>query len=79
MIAPHVGVLSEEGAATTLVELGIDDFEWLAGYLIGLGLDFEVREPARAAGVHGHAGHTALGGARQLRAAEPTGAEWRDQ
>jgi predicted DNA-binding transcriptional regulator YafY len=45
VIAPHVGVLSEEGAATTLVELGIDDFEWLAGYLIGLGLDFEVREP----------------------------------
>jgi predicted DNA-binding transcriptional regulator YafY len=28
-----------------LLELGIDDFEWLAGYLIGLGLDFEVREP----------------------------------
>jgi predicted DNA-binding transcriptional regulator YafY len=46
IIAPHVGVLSGEGAATTLLELGIDDFEWLAGYLIGLGLDFEVREPA---------------------------------
>jgi predicted DNA-binding transcriptional regulator YafY len=46
VIAPHVGVLSEGGAATTLVELGIDDFEWLAGYLIGLGLEFEVREPA---------------------------------
>jgi predicted DNA-binding transcriptional regulator YafY len=46
VIAPHVGVLSAEGAATTLLELGIDDFEWLAGYLIGLGLDFEVREPA---------------------------------
>jgi predicted DNA-binding transcriptional regulator YafY len=46
VIAPHVGVLSEEGTGTTLVELGIDDFEWLAGYLIGLGLDFEVREPA---------------------------------
>jgi predicted DNA-binding transcriptional regulator YafY len=46
VIAPHVGVLSAEGAATTLLALGIDDFEWLAGYLIGLGLDFEVREPA---------------------------------
>ena len=29
-----------------MLELGIDDFEWLAGYLIGLGLDFEVLEPA---------------------------------
>jgi predicted DNA-binding transcriptional regulator YafY len=46
IIAPHVGVLAAEGAATTLLELGMDDFEWLAGYLIGLGLDFEVREPA---------------------------------
>jgi predicted DNA-binding transcriptional regulator YafY len=46
IVAPHVGVLSGEGTATTLLELGIDDFEWLAGYLIGLGLDFEVREPA---------------------------------
>jgi predicted DNA-binding transcriptional regulator YafY len=46
IIAPHVGVLSAEGAGTTLLELGIDDFEWLAGYLIGLGLDFEVRQPA---------------------------------
>jgi predicted DNA-binding transcriptional regulator YafY len=43
-IAPHVGVLESEGD-NTKVELGIDDFEWLAGYLIGLGLDFEVREP----------------------------------
>jgi predicted DNA-binding transcriptional regulator YafY len=46
IIAPHVGVLAAEGATTTLLELGIDDFEWLAGYLIGLGLDFEVRQPA---------------------------------
>jgi predicted DNA-binding transcriptional regulator YafY len=44
VIAPHVGVLESEGN-NTRVELGIDDFEWLAGYLIGLGLDFEVREP----------------------------------
>jgi predicted DNA-binding transcriptional regulator YafY len=44
LIAPHVGVLEREGDGTKLV-LGIDDFEWLAGYLIGLGLDFEVREP----------------------------------
>ena len=45
VIAPHVGVLSADGAGTVLT-LGIDDFEWLAGYLIGLGLDFEVRDPA---------------------------------
>jgi predicted DNA-binding transcriptional regulator YafY len=44
LIAPHVGVLEREGDDTK-VELGIDDFEWLAGYLIGLGLEFEVREP----------------------------------
>jgi predicted DNA-binding transcriptional regulator YafY len=46
IIAPHVGVLSAEGATTTRLELGMDDFEWLAGYLVGLGLEFEVREPA---------------------------------
>jgi predicted DNA-binding transcriptional regulator YafY len=46
IIAPNVGVLAAAGPAATLLELGIDDFEWLAGYLIGLGLDFEVREPA---------------------------------
>jgi predicted DNA-binding transcriptional regulator YafY len=44
VIGPHVGVLESEGD-NTRVELGIDDFEWLAGYVIGLGLDFEVREP----------------------------------
>ncbi len=44
VIAPDVGVLSEQGGAT-VVKLGIDDFEWLAGYMIGLGLDFEVMEP----------------------------------
>jgi predicted DNA-binding transcriptional regulator YafY len=46
VIAPHVGVLSEADPATTLLEFGIDNFEWSAGYLIGLDLDFEVREPA---------------------------------
>jgi predicted DNA-binding transcriptional regulator YafY len=44
VIAPHVGVLSAEGAITVMT-LGIDDFEWLPSYLIGLGLEFEVREP----------------------------------
>jgi predicted DNA-binding transcriptional regulator YafY len=44
LIGPHVGVLEREGTFTKLV-LGMDDFDWLASYLIGLGLDFEVREP----------------------------------
>jgi predicted DNA-binding transcriptional regulator YafY len=44
LVAPHVGVLERDGDHTKL-ELGIDDFEWLAGYLIGLGLEFEVRQP----------------------------------
>ena len=44
LIAPHVGVLEREGDHTRL-ELGMDDFDWLAGYLIGLGLEFEVIEP----------------------------------
>ena len=46
VIAPHVGVLSEAGPASTLLEFGIDNFEWSAGYLVGLGLEFEVRQPA---------------------------------
>jgi predicted DNA-binding transcriptional regulator YafY len=43
-VAPHVGVLEREGGYTRL-ELGADNVDWLAGYLIGLGLDFEVVEP----------------------------------
>jgi predicted DNA-binding transcriptional regulator YafY len=39
-------VLSEAGPANTLLEFGIDNFAWSAGYLIGLGLEFEVRQPA---------------------------------
>jgi predicted DNA-binding transcriptional regulator YafY len=45
LIAPHVGVLEREGDHTMLA-LGMDDFDWLASYLIGLGLEFEVIEPA---------------------------------
>jgi predicted DNA-binding transcriptional regulator YafY len=44
-IAPSVGMLERAGDHTR-VELGVDDFEWLASYLIGLGLDFELIEPA---------------------------------
>ncbi len=44
LIAPHVGVVEAEGRFSR-VELGVDDFDWLAGYMIGLGVDFEVIEP----------------------------------
>jgi predicted DNA-binding transcriptional regulator YafY len=44
LIGPHVGVLERDGDDTRVV-LGIDDFDWLPGYLIGLGLEFEVVEP----------------------------------
>jgi predicted DNA-binding transcriptional regulator YafY len=44
LIAPYVAVTAPDGVHTR-VELGVDDFDWLAGYLIGLGLDFEVIEP----------------------------------
>ena len=44
-IQPTVGVVSARGTET-IVEIGADDFEWLAGYMTGLGWDFEVLEPA---------------------------------
>ena len=70
LIAPHVGVTEPDGTGST-VELGLDDFDWLAGYLIGLGLDFEVLEPvemrahlralgARLLGAHRGAGERDL-------------------
>jgi predicted DNA-binding transcriptional regulator YafY len=44
LVAPYVGVLEREGEHTK-VEVGFDDVDWVAGYLVGLGLDFEVIEP----------------------------------
>jgi predicted DNA-binding transcriptional regulator YafY len=44
LISPYAGVGSRQGDATR-VEMGVDDFDWLAGYLIGLGLEFEVIAP----------------------------------
>jgi predicted DNA-binding transcriptional regulator YafY len=44
VIGPHIGVLERDGDGTRVV-LGIDDFDWLPSYLIGLGLEFEVLEP----------------------------------
>ena len=44
IVDPYVGVLEGEGAQTKL-EIGFDDLDWVAGYLVGLGLEFEVIEP----------------------------------
>jgi len=44
LIPAYVGMTEPDGVDTK-VELGVDDFDWLAGYLIGLGVDFEVTEP----------------------------------
>jgi predicted DNA-binding transcriptional regulator YafY len=43
-VQPTVGVLTGDGHET-IAEIGADDFDWLAGYLIGLGWGFEVLEP----------------------------------
>jgi predicted DNA-binding transcriptional regulator YafY len=45
LIPPYVGV-SEPDGLHTKVELGFDQLEWVAGYLIGLGPEFEVTEPS---------------------------------
>jgi predicted DNA-binding transcriptional regulator YafY len=43
-VPPHVGAV-EEGAAGAVLRIGADQAEWLTGYLIGLGLAFEVVSP----------------------------------
>jgi predicted DNA-binding transcriptional regulator YafY len=44
LVGPHTGLVGSDGSDST-VELGADNFDWLAGYLVGLGVDFEVIEP----------------------------------
>ncbi|HTW97935.1 MAG TPA: WYL domain-containing protein [Acidimicrobiales bacterium] len=44
LVGPSIGVV-EHGAEGALLTIGVDNFYWLAGYLIGLGLTFEVLEP----------------------------------
>ena len=44
LVTPYVGVLEREGNHTR-VEIGFDDLDWAAGYLVGLGLEFEVVGP----------------------------------
>jgi predicted DNA-binding transcriptional regulator YafY len=43
-VPPHVGSVEEDGRSATL-KIGVDDALWLTGYLIGLGLPFEVVDP----------------------------------
>jgi predicted DNA-binding transcriptional regulator YafY len=44
LIAPTVGIVERTGDHAQ-VELGFDSLSWVAGFLIGLGLEFEVIEP----------------------------------
>jgi predicted DNA-binding transcriptional regulator YafY len=43
-IPPSAGVLTAIGDRTRL-ELGFDELDWIAGYLVGVGFAFEVAEP----------------------------------
>ncbi|MGA2530469.1 MAG: YafY family protein [Acidimicrobiales bacterium] len=44
LVVPYTGVVDREKDHSRL-ELGYDDIDWVAGYLVGLGFDFEVIEP----------------------------------
>jgi predicted DNA-binding transcriptional regulator YafY len=43
-VPPHVGSV-EATSGGTMLKIGVDDAEWLTGYLIGLGFGFEVVGP----------------------------------
>lgn len=44
LVSPHVGIVEARDDHAEL-ELGFDDLDWVAGYLVGMGLEFEVLEP----------------------------------
>jgi predicted DNA-binding transcriptional regulator YafY len=44
-VDPGVAVVKPDGARISIVELGAETLEWIAGYLVELGWDFEVLEP----------------------------------
>ena len=44
-VSPDSGVVTAEGPDACLLELGAESLEWIAGYLVGLGVDFEVLDP----------------------------------
>ena len=43
-VPPHIGSVEDNGGSATL-KMGVDDAIWLTGYLIELGLPFEVIDP----------------------------------
>jgi predicted DNA-binding transcriptional regulator YafY len=45
-VPPTVGQVQPAGRSAATLRMGADDFEWFAGRLAGLGLPFEVLEPA---------------------------------
>lgn len=45
LVAPNVAVLTPSGPEECLLEVGADSLEWIAGYLVGLGIAFRVEEP----------------------------------
>jgi len=44
LVPPNVGTVEPIGDGA-LVRIGADDVDWLAGYLIGLALPFEILSP----------------------------------
>jgi predicted DNA-binding transcriptional regulator YafY len=44
-VPADIGVVEAAGARTATLHLGAESLEWIAGYLVGTGLDFEVTEP----------------------------------
>ena len=44
-VPASLAVLKPDGPAATLLEIGADELEWIAGRMVGYGLDFEVLAP----------------------------------
>jgi predicted DNA-binding transcriptional regulator YafY len=44
-VPADIGVVKAAGARTSTLHLGAESLEWIAGYLVGTGLEFEVAEP----------------------------------
>jgi predicted DNA-binding transcriptional regulator YafY len=44
-VPPDVGVVHPLGSQQCSIDLGAESLEWIAGYLVGLGVDFEVERP----------------------------------
>ena len=45
LVPPNLGTVERSGEGA-LLRIGADDVDWLAGYIIGLALPFEIRSPA---------------------------------